>query len=146
MKRHSQNATKTAGNRRGAPIANTNSVRHGLKANRLPARLAWADRRVNAFRKVVENAVIAAKHEVTLVDAATINTLIRFEKHAVLCGHWLSKEIDNLSNADRIAFSREVANASAQRDKCLRQLGIDMPKELPSLQDYIEGKIVGDQQ
>lgn len=142
MKTRPKDKAKAAIDGRGAKIGNLNALRHGLKSNRLPPRLAWADRRINVFRKIVEQAVIAAKNEINLVDAATINTLIRYEKHAILCGHWLSKEIDNLSNADRIAFSREVANASAQRDKCLRQLEINVQPELPSLQSYIEGKLI----
>lgn len=137
MKIARQKTTKT----QGAPAGNSNSVRHGLRANKLPARLAWADRRVNSFRKVVEQAVIDAKGEVSLVDAATIQTCLRFEKHAILAGHWLAKEIDNLSPDQRLAHSREVAKASAERDKCLRSLGIDTPPDVPELADYLDGTV-----
>ncbi len=120
------NLQKTAKEGRGAPIANTNSVRHGLKSSKLPPRLLWAERRLNTFRKIIEDAVIAAKSEVSLVDAATINSAIRWERHAILAGHWLSKEMDKLNPDQRLKYSEAVAKASDARDRHIRLLGLDV--------------------
>lgn len=107
------------------PYGNTNAFRHGLRSSKLPKTLIWAERRTNVFRQFIEAAVMEAKGEITLIDASSINTAIRWERHAILAGHYLNKELDSLTPDQRLSYSREVANASTQRDKCLRALGID---------------------
>lgn len=121
MKRTTQQVAK----RRGAPQGNTNSVRHGLRSGNLPKGLTWAARRINVFRKVIEDALIAKKGEVNLTDAATINTLVRYERHAILANHWLAKEAENLNPDQRLKYSEAIAKASEARDKHLRLLGLD---------------------
>jgi len=109
----------------GAPKGNTNAVRHGLASSKLPKRLHFAERRVNQFRKIVEEHVIAAKGEITLVDASAINSAMRWERHAILCGYWLNKEIANLTPDQKVKYSEAAAKASDARDKHIRALGLD---------------------
>lgn len=107
------------------PYGNINAFRHGLRSSKLPKSMLWAERRTNKFRQFVEEVVMEVKGEITLIDASSINTAVRWERHAILAAYFLNKELDSLSPDQRLSYSREVANASTQRDKCLRALGID---------------------
>lgn len=100
--------------------------RHGLTVgSKLPAGAGYVARTTGQFRAALESAVAAAKGEITLIDAASIQSAVRWERHALLCQRWLVKEAATLSASDRLAFSREIARASSERDKCLDRLCID---------------------
>ena len=99
--------------------------RHGLRGVAFPPQLTWMKRTIDHFRRQVESAVMEAKGEISLVDAATINTIYRWERHAQLATHWLTEHADELAPADKLKFSHEAARASAERDKALRALGLD---------------------
>lgn len=111
------------------PVTATNNdkrYRHGLTIGaKLPAGAGYVARTTGQFRTALESAVVAAKGEITLIDAASIQSAVRWERHALLCQRWLVKEAAELSAGDRLAFSREIARASSERDKCLDRLGID---------------------
>ena len=81
---------------------------------------------MNIFRRRLEDALLAVKGEVTMTDAANIQTCLRWERHAALAQRWLTKQYKELKPADRLLFSREIARASAERDKALAamQLGV----------------------
>jgi hypothetical protein len=113
------------GAQRGAPLANRNHLRHGLKAGQLPSGAKYIEVRLCKFRQVLEDAVLAVREEVTIVDAALIQTCIRWERHAALAQRWLTKSFDVLKPIERLHFSREIARASAERDKTLRALELD---------------------
>lgn len=87
--------------------------------------MGYVKRITASLRDAVERAVIDAKGEVGLSDAATVQTLIRWERHALLAQRWLRNEADKLTPADKLRFSEAVAKASAERDKCFTRLGID---------------------
>jgi hypothetical protein len=67
-----------------------------------------------------------ARGEITLVDAAYVNTAYRAERHAQLAQRWLALEAESMTPADRLNYSREVVRASAERDKAIA--GLDLPK------------------
>ena len=140
-----------------APLANRNAIRHGLAAGNLPRGSGYIVRLTNQFRSAVEDALRDAGHEVDLVAAATIHTCVRWERHAQLAQRWLRREADSLTPDQRLAFSRDIARASAERDKCLRLLGLEVgkgrdawgaldatysptPMATPSLGDCTEGR------
>jgi hypothetical protein len=100
--------------------------RHGLTIGaKLPNGAGYVARTTGHFRVALESAVVVAKGEITLIDAASIQSAVRWERHALLCQRWLIKEAATLSAGERLAFSREIARASSERDKCLDRLGID---------------------
>ena len=68
---------------------------------------------------------MAAKGEVNIVDAAAVNSILKWERHGLLAQHWLRKEADKLSAGDRLRFSEAIAKASDNRDKNIRTLGLD---------------------
>jgi len=111
--------------RSGAPRENRNALRHGLRAGALPADCKYIEVRLNGFRRQQEDSAMAVRGEVTLQDAANIQTCLRWERHAYLAQRWLNKQYDELKPTDRLSFSREVARASAERDKSLKMLGLD---------------------
>lgn len=108
-----------------APPKNRNASRHGLRSAALPKGASYVARATNELRRAVEDAVIVAKGEVNILDAAAIQTLLRHERHAMLCQRWLRREHDKMTLAERLKFSAEIGRASAERDKALRSLGID---------------------
>lgn len=113
-------------NKGGPPANNTNAMRHGLLAGKLPKGCSYIANRTLALRREVERSVISIKGEVTLLDASSIQSAIRWERHAMLCQRWLTKAIDELTPEQRLSFSREVARASTERDRCLRALNLDV--------------------
>lgn len=110
----------------GAPVGNANRTRHGMRGAGLPPGCGHIQRATCAFRREVEAAVLEARGEITLVDAASINTAFRAERHAQLAQRWLAVEAESMTPADRLNYSREVARASELRDKALAAL--DLPR------------------
>jgi hypothetical protein len=104
-----------------------------LRAGQLPKDAKYIEYRLNAFRRTLEQAVLAAKGEVSLTDAGCIQTCIRWERHACLAQRWLVKAGDTLKPEQRLTFSREIARASAERDKAIAALELGAKVERPWL-------------
>lgn len=111
--------------KRGGQFGNLNSLRHGLTCGSIPQGSTYISRSVHEFRRAVEDALIAAKGEVSLYDAALVQTAARHETHALLAARWLRREFESMSLDQRLMFSREVGRASSERDKCLKLLNLD---------------------
>ena len=124
--------------RSSAPLGNTNAtIRHGLRGSKLPSGCKYIEHRVNALRRQCEDAVLELKGEVNIIDAAAINSILKWERHGLLAAHWLRHEVDNLSPSDRLKFSESIAKASDSRDKNIRALGLDIKPEPIDLQTYL---------
>lgn len=111
--------------RSGAPKGNDNAARHYLKAGKLPPKLQYVEHRINALRRHLEDEVTTTKGEVSITDAAAINSACKWERHGLLAQHWLRHEAETLSAGDRLKFSEAIAKASDNRDKNIRALGLD---------------------
>ncbi|HEX4145154.1 MAG TPA: hypothetical protein VHY91_16730 [Pirellulales bacterium] len=107
-----------------APTGNKNSLRHGLTTGTLPTGTAYVTRTINALRAAIEDALTVAGREIGIVEAAAIQSACRWERHALLAQRWLRKET-GLDPDQKLAFSREIARASSERDKCLDRLKLD---------------------
>ena len=121
--------TPTGKKPHGGQKGNRNSIRHGLKAGKLPKDAQYIEVRLNVFRRNLEDAVMQAWGEVTLECAAAIQTALRWERHAALCQRWLTKEEKKLTLDQKITYSREIARASAERDKAIAFLELDNDEE-----------------
>jgi len=108
--------------RSGPPRNNHNGMRHGLRAGKLPRDAKHIEWQINRLRRELEAAVMEVKGEVTLLDAASIQTAIKWERHGALALRWLRIEGDKLKPVERLQFSREIARASTERDKALAAL------------------------
>ena len=109
---------------KGAQADNRNSIRHGLTAGKLPVGCQHIENTLNAFRRQIEDLVLAAKGTVSLGDAAAIQTSLRWERHGALALRWLTKRGDELKPTEQLSFSREIARASTERDKALAALDL----------------------
>lgn len=99
-------------------------TRHGLCAAALPPGASWIRRTVAQFRRELERATLAAKREICITDACAIDTACNWQKVALLAGRWLRQSADSMDHATRLAYATSVAKASAERDKCVRSLGL----------------------
>ncbi len=115
----------------GAQPGNSNSIRHGLLSGKLPKGCQYVENRMNAFRRQLEGELISIKGQVSIIDAASINTAVKWERHGMLAQRWLRLECEDLKPADKLSFSREIAKASTERDKALAQLDLDAPPRNP---------------
>lgn len=117
----------------GAPLANLNhagSMLHSdpalgqlrLALGKLPADLVRVERSANQFRKMLEKAVVEACGEIDLTAALAINTAAKWHRHSDLALRWLRDHGDRMDDAERLKYSREVARASAERDKAVERL------------------------
>src|SRR5262245_48478953 len=91
----------------GNQLGNTNAARHYLRAGKLPKKLMYVEHRIKRFRRQLEESVDAIKGEVSLVDAAAINSACKWERHGLLTQHWLRHEAEKLSPSERLKFSAE---------------------------------------
>lgn len=124
--------------RSGAPRGNSNAiVRHGLKAGKLPPKCQYIEHQINRLHRELEKCVLAVKQEITLSDAATIQSAIKWERHGALCQRWLRLEAEKLSATERLKFSESIAKASDNRDRSIRSLGLDAPPKAVDLTTYL---------
>lgn len=100
-------------------------IRHGLKSGKLPAECKYIENRLNAFRRQVEEIVVQIKGEITLTDAAYIQTALRWERHSALCLRYLTKNEKTLRPIEWLSFNRDIAAASEKRDKAIAALKLD---------------------
>ena len=130
--------------RSGPKLGNQNATRHGMRGGKLPKGCQYIEGRVNALRRQVEEEVLAVKGEINLIDAAMINSVLKWERHGLLAQHWLRHEAAKLSPSDRLRFSEAIAKASDSRDRAIRALGLDTPPKPVTLTDYLQEKANGD--
>src|SRR5262245_7692473 len=109
-----------------APIANTNALTHGMTLGAMPSGCGYVAARTKQLRTALQNAVMALKGEVSIVDAAAINTATRAERLAMLAQRWLRLNCDVMGHDARLAYAREVVKASETRDRAIRALKLDV--------------------
>jgi hypothetical protein len=115
-----------------APLHNSNALTHGLCAGKLPAGCAYVKRLAAQLQRTLEAEVLDVRGEIGVYEAATIQSAVRWEKHALLSQRWLRLSQETLTPEQRLAFSREIARASTERDKCLERLDIGRGTSSPS--------------
>ncbi len=110
----------------GGQPGNRSPFRHGLTGTgKLPRKLAYIECRLNNFRRLLEDAVIADRgRDPDVTEASIINTALKWERHGALAQRWITVSYDELKPDQLINFSREVARASAERDKSIKQLNL----------------------
>ena len=118
---------------RGAPKGSANAIRHGLKSGTLPPGCKYIEHRLNALRRQLEAAVMAARGQVSIADAANIQTAVQWCRHNALSQRWLKKQYAELKPLDRLAFSREIARAGAEVSRAIAALKLDNEQAAPWL-------------
>lgn len=124
----------TAVSRRGGGSrGNRNRLSHGLRSSAevgaarlelgtLPESLHRVERATFAYRRLLEAAVTDAHGTVSVSHAMVIQTAARWERHSLLALRWLREHEAKLSAEQRLSYSREIARASAERDKAVATL------------------------
>ena len=114
-------------------LGNTNSVHHGLTAKktlqltvgRLPEGFGNIGNAVKRLRKLIAEGVVESGRDMGIYEMACIQSACRWEQHGLLAQRWLRLESKTMSASDRLNYSKQIAKASTERDKCLRNLGLD---------------------
>lgn len=126
--------------RSGPPKGNSNNLRHGMRGGKLPKGCQYIEHRVNNLRRQVEAVLLSSKGKISIVDAAAVNSILKWERHGLLAAHWLRHEAEKLSATERLKFSEAIAKASDSRDRNIRTLGLDVKPEPIDLQTYVDQK------
>ena len=126
----------------GAPPKNKNNVksgvrmakglstrRHGMTLSRLPDGCQYIHRRASELRNALEQEVVSQRDEITLPELAIVNTIATWTVHGLLCSRWLQKAGETLNHSERLAYSREVARAAAERERAIGRLGLEKPRD-----------------
>ncbi len=140
MKKTNKHTTNGKG-KVGAPKGNRNALRHGLRCGMVPSKAKYVEHAVNALRRTLETALLELKGDVSISDAAAINSACKWEMHGQLSRYWLRHGIDKLSSMERLKFSEAIAKASDARDKAIRLLELDKTPETIDLKGYLEGNV-----
>jgi hypothetical protein len=111
--------------KQGAPPGNRNAMRHGLRSGKLPLNCVYIERQINKLRRTLEDAVVAAHREVTILHASSIETACKWEMHGALALKWLREQGKNLKPMELLNFSQAIAKASTERDKAIATLKLD---------------------
>ena len=107
----------------GAPKNNRNSLRHGLRASRLPGDAKHIEQSTDRLRRELEDAVLARRSEMSLRDAALVQSACRHERRALLLERWL-RVGGIVLMAERLSVLKDISGATDQRDKCIERLDI----------------------
>ena len=57
-----------------------------MKGGKLPPGCQYIECRVNDLRRRVEAALLKAKGEISILDAAAVNSILKWERHGLLAG------------------------------------------------------------
>lgn len=96
-----------------------------LALGELPANMRGAGKTAGKLRLALEAAVIDRHGDIDLVRAGLIVTACRWERHAAIAGWLLRQHAETMTHAERLTYSREIARASAERDKAVAALKLE---------------------
>lgn len=108
---------------------NFNSMRHGLRAAKLPKGCSWLEGQLKFFRRALEAELAAAGDRGGIYSSALVQSTVRHETRAQLAARWLRIQGDELSLADRLQLLATISAATDARDKCLERLKLDRDRK-----------------
>ena len=99
---------------------------HGLymPVGRTPPGTLWVRGLVSSFRRAIVGTLQADGRVLGPYEQAVVQSAARWEQHALLAQRWLRLEADTMTASERLAYSKAIAQASVNRDSCLRELGL----------------------
>ena len=116
---------------------------HRLPLGRLPDAERAVERACYAFRRGLERAVVEAHGRVSLPQAAAISTATRWERVARVAARRLAERGTDMSDECYLAYVRETAKASGERDKAIDRLALPKDKAT-TIFDVLYGPRSGD--
>ena len=124
---------------RSGPPGNRNAIRHGLCCGKVPPGAEYVEHRCNDFRRGLEDLVLQAKGEITLGDAALVDSATKWTRHELLVNRWLRLKEKDLTSDQLLRFSREIAEASDRRDRAISKLKLDAKRQdVVDLEAYLK--------
>lgn len=93
-----------------------------LALGELPSSMRGAGKTSAKLRLALEGAVIERHGEIDLVHAGLIVTACRWERHAAIASWLFRRDFASMTAGERLTYSREIARASAERDKAVAAL------------------------
>lgn len=117
-------APKSARSKGGAPRANSNAAKHGLRASKLPKEARSLETPLYQFRKHVRELLVETSGEVTTYAEAVLQSAIRHETRAMLAARYLRVQ-DDLKLEQKLTLLDAICKATDARDKCLERLGLN---------------------
>lgn len=135
----------TSRRQRGGQPGNVNNAKSFSRSKRLvlgsmPKQLKRVERSVLGLRRDLEADVVAAYGEISTTMAGTIQTACRFEIASQLAARHLRLNGSTLDAKTRLAYLQAVAQNSAARDKCIRELRLDRAARGDGLGDYYDAE------
>ena len=111
----------------GGQPANQSAVRHGLRqtVSKLPKSCQYISQSCYGLRRNLEDWCLEQGSQVGLWQSCCIQSAIRYEQVSQLAARWLRESDATLTHAERLAYSKQIAEASEKRDRCLLRLGLD---------------------
>jgi len=114
----------------GAPKENRNRLRHGLHASGgLPPECRNVAKSVGAYRRALENTLLAERGGIGPVEAGLIASAARWERYSLLAARWLREHYAELTPDQRLKFAGETARAATNRDAAVGKLKLDISSD-----------------
>jgi len=106
---------------------NTNAAKHGLRMAlpRLPKGCDHVRKQTDALRHVLEGALQTRGRDVGPYEAACIAACCKWQRHGSLAAKWLRQRAGEMTDADRIKYSAEVAKASDAVVRHMAAMGLN---------------------
>ncbi len=110
-----------------ATLGNQNAAKHGLRMAlpRLPRGCDHVRRQVEVLRQTLEASLEARSVEVGPYEAACIAACCKWQRHGSLAAKWLRQRAGEMSDADRLKYSAEVAKASDAVVRHMAAMGLN---------------------
>ena len=116
---------------------NRASLKHGtygfLAIGSLPKGASYIRRMTGEFQRSLERCVCEQYGEVSVIHAMLCQSAARHEGIAQLSQRWLRDRVEAMSDADRLAYLRQIGTASDARDRCVKSLGL---RSRPRIGDF----------
>jgi hypothetical protein len=105
-------------------------VKSGLNTNQLPRGCRRIAERVANLEEQILGEIAARNNgEIPLFQAALIQSACRHEQRVQLLYRWLRIKGESLEMSDKTQLLRDIGTATTARDKCLKDLGLQLPVE-----------------
>jgi hypothetical protein len=118
----------------GAPVGNTNRLKHGQRSKRSPWTLAKLKdgnestlRRVYRARREVRAVVVDHRGVLGTYEECKINEACEWELAKRDIADYFDRHRDTFTPEQFLAYRLAIPKAAADRNKCLEKLGLDKP-------------------
>ena len=106
-------------------------MNHRLVIGELPKPMLRVKRAARSYRRDLESACQDRHGEISVVHAHIIDAAVGNETHAAICRWLLNQKLNDMTPADIITCSRNIAQAKATRNRAVFELDLDTGRDDP---------------